>query len=125
MFGEEEGTAEHFFVKGFTQQFKATGFKDSEGQIDIKQVEIAKRRLSDWWLKPRQKGNLVFHYYINELRLGGVSHRSINRVQPHPSIHVKGRAGGCNEANCGCCVTATLLPCLHHTKSMSVQDMRY
>lgn len=55
MFGEEEGTAEHFFVKGFTQLFKATGFKDSEGQIDIKQVEIAKRRLSDWWLKPRQE----------------------------------------------------------------------
>ena len=62
--GEEEETAEHLilFCKGLNPTvqsngadfFKALGFRDSEGKIDFKRVEITKRRLSDWWLKSRQ-----------------------------------------------------------------------
>ena len=63
--GEEEETAEHLILvcKGLhptvqengAELFKALGFRDSEGKIDFKQVEITRRRLSDWWLQSRRE----------------------------------------------------------------------
>ncbi|XP_075738692.1 uncharacterized protein LOC142783861 [Rhipicephalus microplus] len=63
--GEEEETAEHLimFCKGLhpivqddgAEFFKALGFRDREGKIDIKRVELTRRRLSDWWLKSRHE----------------------------------------------------------------------
>ena len=65
MCGEEEETAEHLilFCKGLhptverngADLYKALGFKNSEGKVDFEQVEITKRRLSDWWLNARQE----------------------------------------------------------------------
>ncbi|XP_050042484.2 uncharacterized protein [Dermacentor andersoni] len=62
--GEEEETAEHLIlackqlhpaVEFNGELFKALGFKDSESRIDFEQVEITKRRLSDWWIISTQK----------------------------------------------------------------------
>ena len=63
--GEEEETAEHLimFCKGLhptvqdngAEFFKALGFRDSEGKIDFKRVEITRRRLTDWWLQSRHE----------------------------------------------------------------------
>lgn len=95
--GEEEGTTEHLILvcKGLhlTVQgngavfFEALGFKDSEGKIYFRHVEITKRTLSDWWLQSRQEWNLVFDFTLfYQLQLGGMSCRPIRRVQPHPYI---------------------------------------
>nr|XP_050025368.2 uncharacterized protein LOC126520614 [Dermacentor andersoni] len=62
--GEEEETAEHLILacnllhpafESNGELFKALGFKDSESRIDFEQVEITKRRLSDWWIISTQK----------------------------------------------------------------------
>uniref|UniRef100_A0A6M2CJ98 Putative tick transposon n=1 Tax=Rhipicephalus microplus TaxID=6941 RepID=A0A6M2CJ98_RHIMP len=63
--GQEEETAEHLimFCKGLypivqddgAEFFKALGFRDREGKIDFKQVDLTRRRLSDWWLKSRHE----------------------------------------------------------------------
>lgn len=63
--GEDEETPEHLIIscKGLRpivqgngpDLAKALGFKDNEGKIDFKRVEITKRRLADWWLKGRQE----------------------------------------------------------------------
>uniref|UniRef100_A0A6G5AH09 Putative tick transposon n=1 Tax=Rhipicephalus microplus TaxID=6941 RepID=A0A6G5AH09_RHIMP len=63
--GEEEETAEHLimFCKGLhpivqddgAEFFKALGFRDREGKIDFKRVDLTRRRLSDWWLKSRHE----------------------------------------------------------------------
>ncbi|XP_075748102.1 uncharacterized protein LOC142814045 [Rhipicephalus microplus] len=63
--GEEEETAEHLimFCKGLhpivqddgAAFFKALGFRNREGKIDFKRVDLTRRRLSDWWLKSRHE----------------------------------------------------------------------
>uniref|UniRef100_A0A6M2CZR6 Putative tick transposon n=1 Tax=Rhipicephalus microplus TaxID=6941 RepID=A0A6M2CZR6_RHIMP len=63
--GEEQETAEHLimFCKGLhpivqddgAEFFKALGFSNREGKIDIKWVKITRIRLSDWWLQSRHE----------------------------------------------------------------------
>uniref|UniRef100_A0A6M2CV84 Putative tick transposon n=1 Tax=Rhipicephalus microplus TaxID=6941 RepID=A0A6M2CV84_RHIMP len=63
--GEEQETAEHLimFCKGLhpivqddgAEFFKALGFRDREGKIDLKRVDLTRRRLSDLWPKSRRE----------------------------------------------------------------------
>ena len=62
--GEEDETAEHLILhcKGLHPMptedninlIKSLGFRDSEGKVDFKTVEITKQRLSEWWQKARE-----------------------------------------------------------------------
>ncbi|MDJ1305930.1 MAG: hypothetical protein MRQ09_06910, partial [Candidatus Midichloria sp.] len=62
--GEEDETAEHLILyckglhpvltEGNADIIKALGFRDSEGKVDFKKVEITKQRLSEWWEKSRE-----------------------------------------------------------------------
>ncbi|XP_049522539.1 uncharacterized protein LOC125945030 [Dermacentor silvarum] len=66
--GEEEETAEHLkrFCNGNGADFfKALGFRDSEGKIDFKRVEITKQRLS-----AKIKARVKFHPPQTTLTLG-------------------------------------------------------
>ncbi|KAG0422365.1 hypothetical protein HPB47_001809 [Ixodes persulcatus] len=62
--GEEDETAEHLilYCKGLHPMhtednidlIRSLGFRDSEGKVDFKTVEITKQRLSEWWQKARE-----------------------------------------------------------------------